>query len=276
LATGIITEAEKKHLENVRSFLAEVTKDTGLDSHGLDHHLRVWQYARQLLELKTLNAGSFPKATGEKLLLAAMLHDSGMSIDPGPVHGIHSRKLCEKYLIRYRLPLPDYYDLLDAIENHDDKEYRLKGDRPLLDRLLAVADDLDAFGIIGIYRYLEIYIARRIPFELLGEKILPNAVSRYNNLLPEIEDYKEYCKVHTDRYNTLLDFLGRYNSQAGKYTFNYGKPEGECGVAEIISLSLADKLTSKEISRLYAGTNADRTSDNFFTKLGNELKTNNE
>jgi hypothetical protein len=205
-----------------------------------------------------------------------MLHDSGMSIDPGPVHGIHSRKLCEKYLIRYGLPLGDYYDLLDAIENHDDKEYRMQGNRPLLDRLLAVADDLDAFGIIGIYRYLEIYIARRIPFELLGEKILPNAVSRYNNLLPEIKEYKEYCKVHTDRYNTLLEFLGKYNSQAGKYTFNYRKPEGECGVAEIISLSLADKLTSKEISRLYAGTNADRTSDNFFTKLGNELKINNE
>ena len=47
--------------------------------------------------------------------------------------------------------------------------------------ILSVADDLDAFGYTGIYRYSEIYLTRGISPKEIGNLIRENASRRYHN-----------------------------------------------------------------------------------------------
>ena len=77
----------------------------------------------------------------------------------------------------------DYKDVLETIENHDNKDYpqAAEGISALLN-VLSVADDLDAFGFTGIYRYSEIYLARGINPLKLGNLIRENAAGRFENL----------------------------------------------------------------------------------------------
>ena len=44
--------------------------------------------------------------------------------------------------------------------------------------MLSVADDLDAFGFTGIYRYSEIYLMRGINPNQLGHLIIENAAKQ--------------------------------------------------------------------------------------------------
>ena len=98
-----------------------------------------------------------------------------MSVEPGPRHGKHSRELCLQFLDKNNLPEKDYQDVLDTIENHDRKEYTSKTGKNDLLTVLSVADDLDAFGFAGIYRYSEIYLTRGITPSQIGYLILENA-----------------------------------------------------------------------------------------------------
>ena len=88
-----------------------------------------------------------------------------MSVDPGVKHGKHSRDLCQRFLMENNLPENDFTDVLEAIENHDNKDYSGNTIQNDLLTILSISDDLDAFGITGIYRYSEIYLTRGIGFE---------------------------------------------------------------------------------------------------------------
>ena len=96
------------------------------------------------------------------------MHDIGMSVDPGVKHGKHSRNLCLQFLNKNNLPETDYRDALEAIEYHDNKDYISNSFKNYLLTVLSVSDDLDAFGITGIFRYSEIYLTRGIDPEKIG------------------------------------------------------------------------------------------------------------
>jgi len=43
--------AEKKYLQTLEEFFTRIWGETRLFSHDIDHHRRVWHYARELLEV---------------------------------------------------------------------------------------------------------------------------------------------------------------------------------------------------------------------------------
>jgi HD superfamily phosphodiesterase len=204
-----ITQAEKKYLTLLESFFMQKWGETKLWSHDLSHHRRVWSYAKELLQYKDISDPLFV----EKLLITCYLHDAGMAINPGSNHGQSSRKLCKEFLVKKKMNLSDYPDVLEAIGNHDNKEYADSPSENKLLLLLSVADDLDAFGYTGIYRYLEIYLVRGINPENIGPSVLKNTALRFNNFKNNFKNYPELVKKHQSRYIVLIDFFENLNSE---------------------------------------------------------------
>jgi HD superfamily phosphodiesterase len=205
----MIEEAEKKYLILLESFFIQKWGETKLWSHDITHHRRVWNYAKELLQHTDAPGMLFI----EKLLIACYLHDIGMAIDLGEKHGIHSKKFCESFLANININPADYVDLLEAIENHDNKEYIGNQQEHRLLLYLTIADDLDAFGYTGIYRYFEIYLVRGIKPVEIGPIVLKNAAARYINFRNNFKDYPVLVKRHQSRYIVLLDFFENLNSE---------------------------------------------------------------
>jgi HD superfamily phosphodiesterase len=209
----LIHSSEKKFIKLLEAFFENNYDDRRQISHGIDHHRRVWNYAKELLQFTISEEKKAGPLFIDKLLIACFLHDIGMAIDPGERHGRHSRKLCEQFLSENDLDKSDYKDVLEAIENHDNKEY---ADSPANDRLLlllSVSDDLDAFGYIGIYRYLEIYLARGIQPENIGYLVRENAKKRFMNFEINFNDYPALVEKHRERCLILENFFDNLNSE---------------------------------------------------------------
>ena len=179
--TGPIESAELQFKQILEAFFIFVYDEKNLTSHGIDHHRRVWNYAKELTlilaDRDLIRKTSFPA----KLIIACYLHDIGMSVDPGPNHGLHSMNLCNQFLKKHHLAENDYRDVLSCINNHDKKVYSGETRLNYLLNILSIADDLDAFGFTGIFRYSEIYLTREINLSDIGYMIINNARKRFDN-----------------------------------------------------------------------------------------------
>ncbi|MCK4699800.1 MAG: HD domain-containing protein, partial [Bacteroidales bacterium] len=117
-----------------------------LPSHNEDHHLRVWITARELIKQLEKQAITFTRSDLTKIIIAAFLHDTGMSVTIDKTHGKESRKICKKFIEEYKPEdIDNPQELLDVIENHDDKEYqnkfaKIKNPKHLF-KILSVCDD---------------------------------------------------------------------------------------------------------------------------------------
>jgi hypothetical protein len=244
--TYLIESAEYSFKRLLEDFFISVFDDRYLPSHGLDHHRRVWNYCSELMQSVYHLNNSLDPSFPAKLIIACYLHDIGMSVDPGMQHGKYSGDLCRTFLMRNGLIESDYSDVLEAIENHDSKEYKESGKAYDLLTLLTVADDLDAFGFTGIYRYSEIYLARGIGFKETGTMIQANAASRFSNFTGYFGSDRDLTGKQKNRYEILRDFFDEYIKEAARYDFNGRSPAGHCGVLELILNMLNNKLTLKE------------------------------
>lgn len=201
-----IKSAEKKYKQILEGFFASVYKDDYLPSHGLSHHRRVWNIAKEIAEVLNNHNLLSDNAMPGSLIIACYLHDSGMAADHGPDHGKHSARLTEEFLEKNKLPAKDYPGLCEAVLLHDKKEYA----SPSLINLhsvLSMADDLDAFGIIGVYRYLEIYLLRGVTLPELGKKIRQNAATRFRHFEELMNFDEKFVRKHRKRYETLDTFF---------------------------------------------------------------------
>jgi HD superfamily phosphodiesterase len=206
-----IESAEIKYRHLLEEFFIEKWGKNTLYSHNIEHHRRVWHYAKELLNFISPEVKNPEPLFPQKLLFACYLHDLGMSVDPDVRHGIHSRELCRLFLLKNDLDESVFGDVLDAVEHHDDKEYKTQvySSNEIL-KILSVADDLDAFGYIGIYRYLEIYIARGIRPEIIGQEIRKNAFKRFQNFERNFGKLPELIEKHRKRFLILDDFFSGY------------------------------------------------------------------
>jgi HD superfamily phosphodiesterase len=230
-----IISSEEKYKLILEEFFIKIFPETYLPSHGIEHHRRVWYNAKDLLNQLHNNGSGFDQTFTDRLIIACYLHDIGLSADKGSRHGIESRKICEKFLSENNLPEIEFEEVLHSIEYHDNKEYTIISWPEELSTILSVADDLDAFGFIGIYRYLEIYTERGKPLKEIGFLINENCANRYRNFINTYRFPGDFIERHSKRYEILTSFFDSYNEQASYYKFDSQIINGYCGIAEIVS-----------------------------------------
>ena len=269
--TSPIESAEQRFKQILEDFFISVYDEKALPSHGIDHHRRVWGYAKDLIFSLEKQSVIIDPALPGILIIACYLHDIGMSVDPGIKHGHHSKNLCREFLRKNQLSENNYLNLLSAIENHDNKEYKTSSGKYDLLTILSVADDLDAFGFVGIYRYSEIYLTRGIVPEELGYLINKNAEQRFDNFVKTFGAIEDICQRHRERYNILNEFFDRYKEQVQTYKFKSGHPEGYCGVIEILLKMITNKKELKEIYPEVENSSDDQVINWFFDGLRLEL-----
>jgi HD superfamily phosphodiesterase len=245
--TASIESAELRFKQILEDFFISVYDEKNLPSHGIDHHRRVWGYAKELLSRFCCRNNSHSTCDPSKLIIASYIHDIGMSVEPGPRHGKISRDFCIQFFDRYNLDKDEYTDVLETIENHDKKDYSADTGTGSLLTILSVADDLDAFGFIGIYRYSEIYIKRGIDPHNLGYLIRENASKRFQNFATIFSLWNEYVQSHRKRYNILDEFFVHYNIKAASCDFNSYDPEGYCGIIQLFTTMSMKKLSLQDL-----------------------------
>jgi HD superfamily phosphodiesterase len=239
----IINLIEKSHKQLIESFFLTVYPLNHLVSHGLEHHRRVWKYAKELLTDSAIPVETDKINLVFNAIIACYFHDIGMTKDPGTRHGALGRKICIEFLNKYRMSITEFAVALEAIEYHDDKDYLAHPkDNKVLD-ILSVADDLDAFGITGIFRYTEIYLKRGISLRDIGSKILKNAESRFENLGKSKGLSPEFRRKHGERYNYLIDFFRQYNKEFNSYNFSSPSPSGHCGIIQMLANNYINKYS---------------------------------
>jgi hypothetical protein len=267
--TDTVNSIEKSHMEQIEDFFLSVYPLSQLVSHGLGHHRRVWEYAKVLLPISAIPDDCIDKKFILNTIIACYFHDIGMAEDTGMRHGELSSKICTEFLAESNLNISEFKVALEAIEYHDDKEYLAHPeDNKVLD-ILSVADDLDAFGITGIYRYVEIYLKRGISFADIGSVIIKNARSRFENLEKRTGLPGEFIRTQRVRYDYLIDFFREYNRQVKTYNFSSANPSGNCGIIQILSdYDAIEYLNNMEIY------SKDHFITNFFIQLNAENEPN--
>ena len=263
----IIASVEERYKKILEDYFRSVFPGDSLSSHGIDHHKRVWIYGKDLFSRVILPGDKEAYRCASSLIMACYLHDAGMAIDQGEKHGKLGRELSSEFLRKNGLLAEDFREALEAIEFHDDKFYKNHHENDIL-RILSVADDLDAFGITGIYRYIEIYLARGIDPALIGSMIRQNAGRRFENFISQFGYLEDFAAVHKERYLTLDSFFKKYDEELSSYKFGISSYKGHCGVVDI----LADLAINKRSIEKYLDKN-NFTDDQVISKYFMELKT---
>ena len=224
-----------------------VFQDNSLPSHDHTHHLRVWNLCKTLLrEIATFNSRIDPFLV-EGALIAAFFHDLGMAYSMREDHGGLGSKLCLKWFRDTGRVWPERKEeILRAIEMHDRKEVQIYASftpeaPPEILGILSVADDLEALGTIGIYRYAEIYLKRGIPLEELGIRILENVRHRFEKLSDGCHLCKHLLEQYRLQYNELCIFFEQYGLQLLTISNADAVSSGPLGVINYIRTQGLDK-----------------------------------
>ena len=215
----MIDRAEDTWLSPLYSNAESLFSDAFLPSHDHTHHQRVWNLCKSLLMEISRKNSNMDQSLVDGVLIAAFFHDLGMVRSTREDHGKLGKELCKAWFQENKIGAPDRFkEILDAIEMHDIKEKRSYSkitpyEQPAILSLLSIADDLEAFGTIGIYRYAEIYLLRHISLNELGDRILANAESRFQNLQESCKVCQSIIRKHQKEYEILRDFYISYNQQ---------------------------------------------------------------
>lgn len=271
-----ISGSEQKWLKPLYHHTKKVFEKTHLPSHDAEHHLRVWLHCRGLL-IELHKAGI--KTTLDSIdnaIVACFFHDTGLTKDIGEQHGLLGKKICDDFFRENtNLHVPDLHEVLEAIEKHDDKQstaittgtsYSMK----TLTRMVSAADDLDALGYIGVFRYIEIYLKRGVPDVDIPKKVMNNLRTRFSNFLNTYSGLHKYAEKQKLRYKETFDFfseLDGYISQKNQI------PDSQTTVFQVIKNKLVEeKLGINETIEKTLQTNTKGYALWYFSKLRNELE----
>jgi HD superfamily phosphodiesterase len=207
MAHPYITFAEEKYMDLLSGECERLFSGTFIPSHDHLHHGRVWNNAARLME-RLYNKGLISDpCLAEKAIVAAFFHDTGLTVNRGPDHGLESRRICSTFLAASGFSEADRAEILDAVEMHDNKEYSGNSDPSSLAAIISVADDMDAFGETGISRYEEIYSMRGVSASDMPALIIPNVMSRFRHL--------------ESTYSMFPDLVEEMRAGAGKVTNHF-------------------------------------------------------
>lgn len=275
-----IDRAEKIWMELLVQNAAEVFSGAFLPSHDHTHHHRVWLQCRKIL--REVDSGSrLDYSLVEGVLVAAFFHDLGLARTNNKQHGPLGREMCEKYFTQEPglSETPQRFEeLLVAIERHDSKDVDIyhglnaEGIPDILS-ILSVADDMEAMGIIGIYRYTEIYLKRGIALRDLGTRILNNASARYGNISAACTSCPKLMEQFRRQYLELLTFFDNYNQQLMMIPRAEDSLWGHVGIVNYIRrLSVEGVTVPGNFLREIEHGKGSSTVVDYFYELKNELE----
>ncbi|MFO7922343.1 MAG: hypothetical protein R6U58_01465 [Bacteroidales bacterium] len=181
-----------------------------LPSHDHHHHLRVWHYAKDILLELSEKGIQLSSNQVSLLMLSVFFHDTGLTKTLDKMHGLESMRICRDFLDRNpELFTVDVYDALRAIELHDKKEspaFMNRYTEPDILEILAISDDADAYGPVGVLRYAEIYLLRGISYSSLPGMVLKNMFHRFEFLSSRSWVPEMFFEKHKSRYNYAKNF----------------------------------------------------------------------
>lgn len=226
IVTDAIAQVESKWYSALFNHLQVLYKDVHLPSHDVDHHIRVWKLCKDLVV--ELCAAGVPFSTEmlEQLIVASMFHDTGLIAHKGEDHGYHSRLICEDFFSNNpELTVNNIPLVCNAIEHHDDKTVKEFSFRDLNDysditRIVSAADDLDAFGYIGIFRYIEIYLLRGVPMAELPARVMQNICNRFANFENGFPIIKAFVDIHRKKYQVAYNFFQSLHTEITNSAFS--------------------------------------------------------
>ena len=212
-----IAQVEQAHCHKLYKEINKIFESTWMPSHNLEHHKRVWALTKELLKSYSKQSFDFSYEFIEALLFAVFFHDTGLTRTVSIEHGKQSAVLAREYLSKHPIQFKSIgAEMLKAIELHDDKEYfsmRNTTSQPTLLSLLSAADDLDAFGAIGVYRYIEIYSMRNISANNIIPSIIENIKKRHMFVRSVLVFDNTLSKKHLKRYRLSIQLLKQLNTK---------------------------------------------------------------
>ena len=263
-----IDRAEATWLDELYNNAKTLYHNNSLPSHDHTHHMRVWNLCKSLLmEIATFNS-RMDRALVDGVLIAAFFHDLGMAFSTREDHGRLSRESCEQWFRDTGREVPERFDeILRAIELHDRKDEQIyksfqPASPPEILAILSVADDLEALGTIGIYRYAEIYLKRNIPLEELGTRIQENVRTRFEKLSEGCQRCKYLLEKYRREYDDLCTFFEKYALQLKAMSEVDAVSSGPLGVINYIRIHGLDKT---ELGKAHSDVK------DYFRKLDYEL-----
>ncbi len=273
----LIYNVEKKWLKTLFKVCRDTFSDSFLPSHDETHHYRVWTISIELIrELGAQNI-YFSETAIEKILIAVFFHDVGMVKNLNKEHGKISRKICEVFFkANPDKKIQGLKEVYEAIENHDNKDYKNNTyhnpDPWRLFSILCVSDDLDAFGITGIYRYAEIYLMRNININELPGKVLGNANHRYLHFEKKYGFLTQFMEKQKVRYLEIKSFYEALQKQLTDESCTSSIIYGPLGVINfIIQFVLEKKLSPEVISEHITKSSEDLFIKEFFEQFNLEM-----
>jgi HD superfamily phosphodiesterase len=274
----LINRAESQWLESLEEHVESLFTDRFLPSHDHTHHKRVWNISKRLIREISRSDRQLNYPLVEGVLIAAWFHDLGMIQTTGESHGKEGSEMCREFLMERSLMKPDSMEeIIDAIREHDIKDERiykriLPGHTPDILTILSIADDLDALGIIGIYRYSEIYIERGMDLKELGMRVLKNANTRFLNL-NACHMCDELILSYEKEWKELVSFFEHYLGQlpdSGDPTEILSGPIGV--VNHIRTQSMERHVRPERLYEMIPEKETDPYVIQFFSRLRNELE----
>jgi len=202
----LIKSAEEKYKPILEGTCRQLFTGVQIPSHDHIHHARVWEYTKEILRNLLLNGMISDTSVADKAIIAAYFHDTGLIVNTGADHGKESRKICQEFLNKHNIDISFHSEILDAVEKHDDKNYTAGSDPASLAAIIAIADDMDAFGHIGVLRYWEIYSMRGIAVTDMPDQIIRNACNRFRHLEETYPMFPELISHQKERLDTLVSF----------------------------------------------------------------------
>jgi len=273
-----IAQAEERWLPSLNGYLLTAFSSTFLPSHDHLHHLRVWKQSVRLLTVLDKLGTGVDYNLVEGCLVASMFHDVGLVRESGEMHGPCGSDMCKEFFAEGNLEKPAAYrEILKAISFHDTKSRDVyavfeRGKTPGILNILSVADDLEALGIIGIYRYSEIYLQRGVALEKLGLQVQTNAFRRRSNLLNCCRHLPVFSSEIQDQHALLSDFFNLYNQQV----LVVERPEkcsvGELGIINRLLQGMEEHIRPEEWADRLDPETAGLTVSSYFNELEEILK----
>lgn len=273
-----ISRAEEAWLDTLMRFLQEYFKDTFLPSHDHTHHLRTWKNAKLILgELSEFNQMISDELV-EAVLIASLFHDCGIVETRGTEHGKKSKEVYLGYISGEASAEPAMHrQIARAIELHDMKTKNQFvpfhwNKPPDLLTVVSMADDMDALGTIGVYRYAEIYLHREVPMKSLGMVLLENVSTRFNNFVKAAGLVPSLIKRCKATYQEIISFYDSYNQQLLAEEDPYTVFSGHIGVVNYIrNFSVIGRILPQDFPEALDNFTAGKFVIDFFNKLEKDL-----